>query len=277
LAEHYSDPREPVMEWLRQPDNPYFARAIVNRVWANYFGVGIVDPPDDMNLANPASNCPLLEHLAGEFVNHGYDLKWLHREIANSRTYQLSWRPTATNELDERNFSRAQVRRLPAEVLYDALRQATAADESQAAFQTDKDVIRARAIGVTGGYGRNSPGEYALKLFGKPGRAVNCDCERSAEPSLLQTVFLRNDAELLALLDRPDGWLRQLSRRGPQWLAEHRTELIRDAYLRTFSRLPTAEETAVAEVHWRDSPSVTAGLNDLLWALLNSKEFLLNH
>ncbi len=120
------------MDWLRDKDNPYFARAIVNRVWANYFGVGIIEPPDDMNLANPPSNGPLLDYLAEEFVAHGYDLKWLHREIRYSRTYQLSWRPNDTNRLDERNFSRAVVRRLPAEVAYDALACATAGDEQAA-------------------------------------------------------------------------------------------------------------------------------------------------
>src|SRR5690606_13955822 len=116
LAEQYADPREPVMEWLRARDNPYFPRALVHRVGARYFHVGIVEPPDDMNLANPPSNEELLDHLARGFVEHGYDLKWLHREIASSRTYQLSWRPNETNRLDERNFSRAVLRRMPAEV-----------------------------------------------------------------------------------------------------------------------------------------------------------------
>ncbi|MBW3542267.1 MAG: DUF1549 domain-containing protein [Planctomycetes bacterium] len=274
LAAEYDDAREPLMDWLRQQDNPYFARALVNRVWAGYFGVGIVEPPDDMNLANPPSNEPLLNHLAEGFIASGYDLKWLHREIASSRTYQLSWRPNETNARDERNFSRALVRRLPAEVLYDALGQATASEERALGMQRDPAVVRGRTIGVLSGYGRHD-GTYALNLFGKPPREGICDCERSDEPSLLQTVYLRNDPELHALLNRPDGWLKELARgKGDAPGAE---ELVREAYLRTFSRPPTDAELAVGREHLAESSDPREALRDLLWALVNSKEFLLNH
>src|SRR5207253_908928 len=110
-------------------DNPYFARAIVNRVWANYFHVGIVEPPDDMNQANAPSNRELLDYLATAFIEHGYDLKWLHREITRSRAYQRSWQTNPTNEADLRNFSHAVPRRLPAEVLFDAVQSAGASRE----------------------------------------------------------------------------------------------------------------------------------------------------
>lgn len=276
LSEQYTDPREPVMEWLRQPDNPYFARAIVNRIWANYFGVGIVEPPDDLNLANPPSNEPLLAYLTSEFIAQGYDLKWLHREIATSGAYQRSWRPHATNAGDERNFSRALVRRLPAEVAYDALVFATASDERQRAMQTDAAAVRERAIGVSTGYNRGGDGDYAVKLFGKPARAVNCDCERSSEPSLLQTIYLRNDAQTLSLIGRPDGWLRQTLEKGADWVFAHASDIVREAYLRTFSRPPTAAEMHIAQEHLLQE-NVAAGVNDLLWALVNSKEFILNH
>src|SRR5262249_31799911 len=121
-----ADPLEPLVDWMRSGDNPYFARALVNRVWVEYFGSGIINAPDDMNLANPPSTAPLPDCLAGGFVAHGFDMKWLHREIANSEAYQRSPRANATNRLDERNFSRAVIRRLPAEVLLDAIAQATA-------------------------------------------------------------------------------------------------------------------------------------------------------
>jgi hypothetical protein len=271
LAEHYADPREPVMEWLRQKDNPYFARAFVNRVWASYFSVGIIDPPDDMNLANPPSNKGLLDHLAREFVAHSYDMKWLHRTIANSRTYQLSWRPNDTNKLDERTFSHAGLRRLPAEVAYDALVLATASDEARKAL--DADPVGKRSIGVSSCYDRPAVGSrYALALFGKPPRASTCDCERSGEPSLLQTVYLRNDQEVLKLLDRRDGWLAQVRRakvRDPR-------ALIRQAYLRTLGRLPYERERAVARRYLDDAADPAAGLRDLLWALVNTKEFIIN-
>lgn len=271
LAAEYDDARRPLMDWLRQPDNPYFARTLVNRVWAGYFGVGLVDPPDDMNLANPPSNEPLLTYLADGFIAHDYELKWLHREITGSRTYQLSWRPNDTNAHDERNFSRALVRRLPAEVMYDALVFATAAADAQRAMQQDPDVVRDRAIGVSSGYRRDDR-SYALNLFGKPPRDGICDCQRSNEPSLLQTVFLRNDPELLGLLNRRDGWLQQIAKSDSQFDID---ECIRESYLRTFSRPPTEAETANALEYLKEDR--IAGLHDLLWALLNSREFMLNH
>lgn len=352
----YGDLREALMEWMRSEDNPYFARAIVNRVWANYFNVGIIEPPDDQNLANPPSNEALLAHLTEEFIAHKYDLKWLHRTIVNSRTYQLSWRPNPTNRLDTRNFSRSVPRRLPAEVAYDALRFATAGDSEAEKMLTD---VSDRAIGPISGYqnrgGRG--GSYALLTFGKPARATNCDCERSTEPSLLQTLFLRNDGEMLTLLERKGGWLQQISaepvakkptdnrpplrqemaelsrnlarvqqriskldkkkdadelalleqrrRRlqrqlallqreafaarakateatktdkvSPELVASRGKPLVREAYLRTLSREPSVAELATSLSYLSESESLNTGMRDLLWALLNTKEFIVNH
>lgn len=276
LAEEYHDPREPVMEWLQDKNNPYFARAIVNRIWAGYFGVGIINPPDDMNLANPATNEPLLDYLAKEFIAKGYDLKWLHKEITNSRTYQQSYRPNPTNEEDERNYSRALVRRLPAEVTYDNLVFATASAEAQSAMQVDKASVRNRQIGFPDER-ISRDARYALTLFGKPPREQACDCERSNESSLLQTVYLRNDAQTLSLLDRKDGWLAELKRQKPDEIRERADELIQEAWLRTFSRFPTEEELAIGREHLESAKDEVTGLRDLLWALLNSKEFILNH
>lgn len=346
MAEQYADPREALMEWMRGSDNPYFAQAWVNRVWAGYFNVGIVDPPDDMNLANPPSNGPLLVYLTHGFVEHGYDMKWLHREILTSRTYQLSWRPNDTNRLDTRNFSHAIIRRLPAEVAYDAVVQATAASGRL----TDvRDRLSDRAIGVSSCYtGLKKGGNYVLGLFGKPARSTLCDCERSNEPSLLQTIYLRNDQTMLGMLDRNGGWLRQIdstvdhsrpklearqvrlsdalaaserqmqaaqSAGDPQRVKELRREikrfrrqseqaaraakqknaeqdeqrnsdsppiavvpdeLIREAYLRTLSRLPKDDERQVALRYLSDAETLAAGMKDLLWALVNTKEFIVN-
>jgi hypothetical protein len=271
IAGQYDDPRQPLMDWIRQPDNPYFARAFVNRVWAAYFNMGIIEPTDDMNLANPPSNRELLEYLGDGFVKSGYDIRWLHRQIANSRTYQASWRPNETNRLDERNFSRAVLRRLPAEVAHDAVMLATASDTARAAL--DADPAGTRAIGAASSYGGGRDGAgYAVALFGKPPRAINCDCERSVEPSLLQTAYLRNDPDVLALLDRKDGWLKQVAtakNTKPE-------ELIRQAYLRTLSRLPYEHELAIAREHLGGAKDSAGGLRDLLWALINTKEFIVN-
>lgn len=276
MAQLYSDPREPVMQWLKQKDNPYFARVIVNRVWAALFGKGIIDPPDDMNLANPASNEPLLDYLAQGFIENRYDLKWLHREIANSRAYQRSWKTTTTNEKDERNFSRAILRRLPAEVLYDAIGMATASKEDQQKMQLDRDSVLKRQIGFPK-TGRKSSAGYALKLFGKPAREQVCDCERSNEPSLLQTVYLRNDEEMLSRLDRRGGWLDGLKSKPLMWLQDHRDGLLQEAWLRVLSRPPRADELKLAREHLGRSNDTLSGLRDLIWALINTKEFLLNH
>jgi len=263
VGQGYDDPRQPIMDWLRDDDNPYFARAFVNRVWAGYFHAGLIDPPDDLNLANPPSNPDLLDYLTSGFIKSGYDMKWLHRTIALSDTYQRSWRPNDTNKYDERNLSRAVLRRLPAEVAFDSLTLATASDDARSKLV--QDPINARAIGAQscfGGRGLGGTDNYAVNLFGRPARSINCDCERSSEPSLLQSVYLRNDPEVLKLIDRPDGWLKQMAKSKLT-----RDDLIRQAYLRVLSRLPDDRELTIA----RD-----AELRDLVWVLVNTKEFIIN-
>jgi hypothetical protein len=337
------DPRQPLSDWLRDPENPYFARALVNRVWSWYFNVGIVEPPDDLSRGNPPSNGPLLDYLTQGFIESGFDLKWLHRQITLSRTYQLSWQPNETNARDERNFSRAVPRRLPAEVAYDAVRLATASDEAAARLHGDP-IESGRAIASPGARDRNPNGaSYALTIFGRSKRESNCDCDRSNAPSLLQTVYLQNDPEVLAAIaGRGQGWLEQVSREmgeAPQPAArgaararpvdyeprvaalerriaqlrrqgdEERADqarrrlaelterfggprperaaasprkadvehYVRQAYLRTLSRDPDPDELARARSFLDAAPSLPAGLGDLLWALVNTKEFIVNH
>ena len=330
------DPRTPLMEWLRSKDNPYFARAFVNRVWANDFGVGIVNPTDDMNLANPPSNAPLLEYLADGLVDHGFDMKWLHREILLSQAYQRSWRANETNKHDERNFSRSLIRRLPAEVLIDAVAQATSGTKAMAAAST---AMAARAIGPLAGIGRGRQGgNYAAKVFGTSTRETNCDCNRSDEPNLLQSIYMQNDNELYASIDRGDGWVAEATRGKSAAKAagnvpapdlegvsiaelerrlkaaremnqeprirrlEARIAYVRDnkldsapaaktapidpadrdklvalAYLRTLGRRPTEAEARDSAEHLAGAGEGARGLRDLMWALLNTKEFATNH
>ncbi|MDA0919248.1 MAG: DUF1553 domain-containing protein [Planctomycetota bacterium] len=294
----YVDPREPLMAWLLQEDNPYFARAFVNRIWHHYFGVGIVEPPDDFNMANPPSNKPLLDWLSQQFVANGYDMKWLHRTIANSRTYQLSWKPNETNRDDLRNFSHAQIRRMPAEVTIDAILQATANDArlktwssntSQRKITQHPKSIQARGI------------DYSLLVFGKPLRTTNCDCERQGQPTLLQSLYVRNDTEMLEWLERSDGWLVETAKRLGQPLtletkavkpdstatpAKEKPptpddpvidELVTQVYQRTVSRRPSGDEIARGRAHLKSGESTIESLRDLMWALLNTQEFLTNH
>lgn len=342
--EEMADPREALMDWLRDDDNPYFARSIVNRIWAGYFNVGIVEPVDDLSLANPPSNDALLDYLAAEFKARKYDMKWLHRTIANSRTYQLSWRTNSSNEFDERNFARAVPRRLPAEVAYDALQMATMSDFEAASWSTS---LKDRAIADAIVNNRRGRSNYALTVFGRSIRESNCECDRSMESSLLQTVFLQNDSEVLTMISGKGRWVDQVMKRpepgkdarqagddvkqrqarrlaqadigklkqrlaamekkgktegieavrkelaereqkakdeGPS--SDHATsvsngaspqEIIEQAYLRTLSRYPSDSETERATRYLTESGDLSRGTRDLLWALVNTKEFVVNH
>lgn len=259
------DPRLPIMDWMNDAENPWFARAFVNRVWAGYFHSGIVDPPDDLNPANPPSNPKLLDWLAASFVEHDYDMKWLHREIVSSDTYQRSWKPSRNNGEDQHNFSRAIPRRLPAEVVYDSVKQALAATGKADEVRTD---LTRRA---SGHLSMRLAGTYAMQVFGKPDRVVNCDCERDNQPTLLQSVFLQNDPLMDQRLEQ-SGWLAELA---DSAVSPDLQQLVREAWLRTVSRLPTATESTRAVSHLQSTESVVDGMRDLLWALLNTKEFIL--
>jgi hypothetical protein len=280
------------MEWMRRKDNPYFARAWVNRVWAAYFGVGIVDPPDDNSMANPPSNRPLLDYLAQGFVAHNYDMKWLNRTILNTAAYQRSWKENPTNRLDNRNFSRALIRRLPAEVVNDALVQVTANDNRAS---TMRSTIEDRAIGPDLQRGDR----YLLIAFGIPDRTVTCDCSRSSDPSLVQTIFLLNDAALRGRIEN-GGWIQQVRQqqqgRGPQFRGQqafrgqqpkplaalaaktpNTDELIRSVFLRTVGHPPDANESKEARKLFASAKTPADGAKTLLWAMVNTKEFIVNH
>ncbi|MBC8351880.1 MAG: DUF1549 domain-containing protein [Planctomycetes bacterium] len=264
-----SDSRIAIMGWMNEADNPWFARAFVNRVWASYFHIGIVDPPDDLNPANPPSNPELLDWLAASFVDRNYDMKWLHRQIVASQAYQRSWKPNDTNREDRRNFSRAIPRRIPAEVVYDGLKQAVAGSDQLDEVRND---LTRRAIGHLS---MRLAGTYSMQVFGKPDRAVNCDCERVNQPTLLQSVFLQNDP-LVEQRINESGWIQEIADSERAGNKVDRSKLIRAAWLRTVNRPPSAEETEKAEKHLAGVDSLSEGMRDLVWALINTKEFILN-
>jgi hypothetical protein len=287
VLEGSADPREPLVEWLRSKDNPFFARAFVNRVWAAYFHRGLVEPADDLNLANPPVNAELMEYLAADFVAHGYDMKRLHRMILNSDTYQRSWRPNGSNVQDEKNFSHFIVRRLPAEVLLDAMTIATATSDMQHGFADDvaqREIgPNVAAFGLADAFaGRNIP-DYAMTIFGKAPRETNCDCERTTAPTLLQALYTRNDPDMLGRVEGNSG-------KRPAWIAELRGQnqservagarldaIIIEVFLRTVSRFPTGAELQNARTDIAATDDPVNGVRDLLWVMLNTREFIVNH
>jgi hypothetical protein len=264
------DPRVALMEWLRAADNPFFAKAIVNRIWAHYFGAGIVDPPDDLNAANPPSNPELLDWLARDFIEHRFDLKHLHRTIVNTGVYQLTWRPTENNALDRRNFAHALLRRLPAEVVVDAINHATGGQERYGANIAPPGT---RAIGLAPTRLNNNNGPaYALAIFGRPLRTQTCDCERSGDAGLPQAMYLINDTDVNAKISAPGGRLAKLL----QEIADDQP-LLEELYLGTLCRFPTEDERKKSLDHVARAADRKAGFEDVLWSLLNVREFVFNH
>jgi hypothetical protein len=259
-----SDPRRALADWLIEPSNPFFAKAAVNRVWANFFGRGFVEPVDDFRSSNPASHQPLLNALAEDFARHGYDLKHLMRTIMSSRLYQLSSTPNDFNLKDTKSFSRSYRRRLPAEVLLDAIADVTGVPED---FEGCPPGTRASQ---TWTYKIDS---HFMDAFGRPNPSTDCPCERDLRTSVVQSLHMMNSRGLQAKLSHAEGRVKKLaeSKLTPQ-------EIVTELYLGAFSRLPTAEELSKATLAF-EAPDATRQIatEDLLWALLNSPEFVFNH
>jgi hypothetical protein len=259
-----TDRRRVLADWMTAADNPYFARAIANRLWAHYFGRGLIEPIDDIRDTNPASNEPLMQALADHIRDVRFDLKAFTRTLLNSRVYQLSAETNASNEDDAQNFSHAAYKTLPAEVLLDAICQSTGVAEK---FNGWPEGYRAIQI-----WDNRMP-SYFFTIFGRPVRATVCECERSDEPSIAQALHLLNAPEIAAKIEHRAGRARQLA-------ASERTpaEIIDELYLGTLSRFPTEEERALMLQPFQAvGADRTAATEDVLWALLNSKEFVFNH
>jgi hypothetical protein len=270
-----SDPEgdrlQALADWVARPDNPFFARTQANRVWYHLMGRGIVDPLDDFRASNPPVNEPLLEALAKGLIDADFNLRHLVRTILNSRTYQLSAAPNETNAEDETNFSHALVRGLQAEQLLDGLSQVTGVPMK---FNGYPEGLRAGQLpGVRAERGRDArptEGERFLQQFGKPERSLTCECERSEDTTLGQAFQLITGRLINRMLTEPDNRLGKL-------LAADRSdrEIVEELYLGALCRPPTGKETVAALAHVGRSKDRRAALEDVLWGVLNAKEFVL--
>ena len=256
--------RVALAEWMTQPANPFLARMLVNRLWAHYFGRGLADPIDDMRSTNPASNEPLLNMLAERFISDDFDIKKITKFILSSRAYQLSVEVNQSNELDQQNFSHARWKAMSAEVLLDAISQATGVDES---FNGWPDGYRAIQI-----WDNRMP-SYFFRIFGKPQRVSVCECERGTEPSIAQALHLMNAPETMAKLRSRFGAVRRLVESN---LSE--ADIVDELYLSTLSRFPVAEERELMVSVFADPlSSRQTAVEDILWTLINTREFVFNH
>jgi hypothetical protein len=266
------DPREAVMVWMRRPDNPYFARAIVNRVWAHYFGRGLIDPPDNLSAFNPASHPALLKELCDGFVQSKYDLRWLHRTILTSRTYQQATAATADAAIDRVNYAAFPLRKLGAEVMLDALNFATGTTEKMdMKYYHWPDEMSTVEVPFAP---KNAFVSFVLENYGRPKRnaAVQCDCERDGGASVFQVLALANHPRLWEKVRDPAGRVAKLVKSEPD--AAKRVE---ELFLATVSRLPSKDEREAAVKYVSDAESPEKGLHGVLWSLLNTREFLLQH
>ena len=259
------DPRNYLVDWMVAENNPFFAHSLVNRYWKHFFDRGIVEPEDDMRETNPPSNPELLQELAKHFIAHKFDLKDLVRTICQSSTYQLSSLPNDYNVRDKQNFSRYYPKRLKAEVLYDALHQVTATDQNYTGLPAGTRAIQLPDATI---------GPYFLKVFGQPQGDTACECERSQEANLAQSLHLLNSGEIQNKISSGSGRAALLANDKDR----PEEEKIKELYRWVYAREPNAEEMQIALGHIsKNEANKKAAYEDILWALINTKEFLFNH
>lgn len=258
------DPRHALVSWMTQPENPQFARAIVNRMWGEFFGKGIVHPVDDFRTSNPPSNEPLLDWLAKDFVEHHYDLKHLMSRILNSQLYQVSSIPNESNLTDETHFTRFLRRRLPAEVMMDAVSEVTGIRPSLEGLPKNSVAKKTWNQKMSSTF---------LDTFGRPDASAECPCERDPSPTIIQMLHLMNSDRLHNQIVDKNGTARKLADG-----TESPEEIIKQLYLKAFSRLPKEKERNIALAAFTaDGAKKHEVVEDLMWALLNSAEFVFNH
>jgi hypothetical protein len=267
------DARKQLADWLTDPRNPFFAKAFVNRVWFHYFGVGLVNPVDDFSQANAPTNPDLLNELAAEFIRSKFDIRNLEKIVLMSRTYQLSSTPNDSNKFDRNNFARSYVRPLAAEQVVDVLNSALGVDEPFNGFPAGTKMSEIGATLLGGNTGINNQNlTYILKIFGRPIRSTACECERSSEPALPQTLYRMSDPALKAKIESNTGRAFKLAK-----AKMDDGKLVDELFLSTLSRLPTEFEREKSVNHLKDEKDRINACQDLIWALINTREFILNH
>ncbi|MEZ6108464.1 MAG: DUF1553 domain-containing protein [Pirellulaceae bacterium] len=256
------DPRHALVDWMARPENPFFARAFVNRMWAHFFSIGLVHELDDMRETNPPSNPELLDYLASEFQRSGFNMKELVRLIVSSRVYQLSSEPIAENVADTQNFARFYARRMIAEVMLDAVDQACGTRT-----QFGNMSSQSRAIDLP----HEGFGSYFMDTFDRPQRVSVCECERSPGATLAQVLLMANSDEIENKLADGSGRIAKILEAN---LAP--ADAIDEIYLAALSRFPDESERRIALDYVSTAPELRRGLEDVLWSLLNAREFAFN-
>jgi len=258
-----ADRRVWLVEWMLDDKNAYFSTLIANRLWAHYLGRGLVEQIDDLRTTNPASNEPLLAALAEHMRKVKYDLKQFTRTLLASRVYQLASTTTESNALDEQNFSHALHKPMPAEVLLDAINQVTGGREDFEGWPAGYRSIQ---------LWDNRVPSYFFRIFGRPARATVCECERSNEPSIAQALHLMNSPEIAEKIRMRSGTAATLAL--SKATAE---ELIESVFLSALARKPSEQEMSLLRAVFAEGGDRRAAVEDVMWAVLNSKEFLYNH
>ena len=257
------DPRHGLVDWMAKPENPFFAKSLVNRLWGHFFGRGLVHEVDDMRATNPACNPQLLDALAKDFIDHQFDMKHICRVMLNSNVYQLGSEPTDGNKKDRQNFARYYGRRMIAEVFLDSVDQATGAKTKFNGVASS-----ARAVDLP----HENFGSHFLDTFDRPRRVTGCECERSSGATLAQVLTLANSDEIESKVADAQGVIARLVKD-----QKSHDEIVDELYLGSLSRFPNAEERTKTKYFVDSIENKSEAYQDLLWTLLNSREFMFNH
>ncbi|WP_149499775.1 DUF1549 domain-containing protein [Roseiconus lacunae] len=260
----YQDPRQTLADWITSADNQFFARSLVNRYWKHFLGRGLVEPEDDMRVTNPPSNPELMDALAQSFIDSGYDLRQLVRTICTSQTYAASSDANESNLIDRRSYSRFFPKRLVAETLLDAVDRVTGSTTSFGGMPASTRAVELPDTGFD---------SYFLTVFGQPDAKTACECERSAEANLAQSLHLLNSAEMQNKLGTDQGRAQQYANDANR----SADDKVRELYLVALSRSPSDQELKTSLTYLGEQTQQVQLWEDLIWALVNSKEFLFNH